>query len=433
MTAYNQEAEELNTFIKAADSNVYSLLSEKGRAIYYPKKGMLKQGADARGKKINATIGMAVEDDKSPMRLASIAEHVILEPRNVFPYASSYGLPELRRAWQALIKHKNPSLKGNYSLSVVTNGITHGLSMIGYLFLNPGDEIIVSHIKWGNYKLIFENGYGARLRHFNTFHTNGFDLQSLEKELNGSKGRHSLLLNFPHNPTGYTITENEADEIVKIIKAHADAGHKMAVILDDAYFGLVYQKGVYRESLFSRLADLHENILAVKLDGATKEDYAWGFRVGFITFGGKQLDRAGYGALEDKTGGAIRGSISSASHISQSLLLKGITSSEYQKEKAEKYNLLKSRHEKVRTILEQNQNKYSHYFRPLPYNSGYFMCVLLHEGIDAEGVRQELLDEYSTGVVAIANMIRIAYSSVAEKDIPRLFENLYQVCSKYQA
>ena len=48
-------------------------------------------------------------------------------------------------------------------------------------------------------------------------------------------------------------------------------------------FGLVYENGIFKESLFSKLADLHENVLAVKVDGATKEDYAWGFRVGFIT------------------------------------------------------------------------------------------------------------------------------------------------------
>ena len=35
------------------------------------------------------------------------------------------------------------------------------------------------------------------------------------------------------------------------------------------------------------LVDLHPNVLGIKLDGATKEDYVWGFRVGFITFGFK--------------------------------------------------------------------------------------------------------------------------------------------------
>src|SRR5574342_290188 len=33
-----------------------------------------------------------------------------------------------------------------------------------------------------------------------------------------------------------------------------------------------------------KLANLHPRILAIKLDGATKEEFVWGFRTGFITF-----------------------------------------------------------------------------------------------------------------------------------------------------
>jgi len=431
MSTYHPEARELNKIIETTNAYILELLSEKGKAIFFPKKGLLKQGAEAKGKQINATIGMAVEDDQSPMRLSSIAQSVLLEPEDVFPYASSFGIPELRNLWHKMIHDKNPSLKGTCSLPLVTNGISHGLSMTGYLFIDPGDEIIISDMLWGNYRLIFEHGFQGKIRSFNTFKNNRYDLASLKTQLIESKGKKIILLNFPNNPTGYTVTEDEADSLIELIQSHAAQGDKMIVIMDDAYFGLVYQDKVYQESLFARLSDLHENVLAVKLDGATKEDYAWGFRVGFITYGGKQIDKAAYQALESKTGGAIRGSISSASHISQRLLLKGITSPDYLKEKEKKYNLLKSRYDRVCQVLETNRQQYASCFSPLPFNSGYFMCVQLKESINAESVRQKLLKEYSTGVIAIGNMIRIAFSSVAEKDIPVLFENLYTVCSSF--
>ena len=38
------------------------------------------------------------------------------------------------------------------------------------------------------------------------------------------------------------------------------------------------------ESLFGKFANLHPRILWIKLDGATKEEFVWGFRTGFITF-----------------------------------------------------------------------------------------------------------------------------------------------------
>ena len=67
-------------------------------------------------------------------------------------------------------------------------------------------------------------------------------------------------------------------------------------------------------------------------------------------------------------------------------------------------------------------------FTPLPFNSGYFMCVELKKGLDAEAVRQKLLTSYDTGVIALGNLIRVAFSAVREESIPQLFENIYSAC-----
>ena len=168
--------------------------------------------------------------------------------------------------------------------------------------------------------------------------------------------------------------------------------------------------------------------MAIKIDGATKECYSWGLRVGFITYAARGISEKTSLALENKTAGAVRGSISNASHLSQSLVLKAITSPRYEEEKKEKYDILKRRFDKVQEIFIRNEQKYSRYFSPLPFNSGYFMCIELKEGLDAETVRQTLLKKYSTGVIAVGNLLRIAFSSVAEKDIPTLIENIYDAC-----
>ncbi|MFH1943440.1 MAG: aminotransferase class I/II-fold pyridoxal phosphate-dependent enzyme, partial [bacterium] len=399
--------------------------------IYFPKKGVIKQGADAKGKKINATIGMAIEDDGTPMRLSSIADCISLDPQDIFPYAPSYGLPDLREAWQNLIRQKNPSLKGVISLPVATCGLTHALSIVGYLFINPSDSIIITDKFWGNYRLIFGNGYDSIFKPYNSFRKGGFDTESFRQKLADNKGKQIILFSLPNNPTGYTPTEDETETIARIIRDSAERGNEIIVINDDAYFGLVYEPGVCRESLFTKLADLHENVLAVKVDGGTKEYYAWGLRIGFVTYGAKNMDSAAYRALEDKTAGAIRGSISNASRVSQTLLLKAITSKTLQQEKKKKFDLLKTRFDKVREVVHR-EKKYERFFTPLPFNSGYFMCIELKEGLDAESIRQTLLNEYSTGIIALGNLIRIAYSSVAEGDIPTLFENIYEVCRQSQ-
>ena len=181
-----------------------------------------------------------------------------------------------------------------------------------------------------------------------------------------------------------------------------------------------------RESLFARFAKLHDNVLACKLDGATKEDYVWGFRVGFITFAGKGLSEKALAVLEDKAAGRVRGSISNDSHLSQSLLLSAYQDPSYKSEKQRAGQLLKSRYEAVAAELNAHP-EYTEEFEALPFNSGYFMCVAVRKG-DAEAVRKRLLDSYDTGVIALGNLVRVAYSSLSKPQIPQLFANLYAAC-----
>ncbi|MFC1769403.1 aminotransferase class I/II-fold pyridoxal phosphate-dependent enzyme, partial [Nanoarchaeota archaeon] len=421
----NPQAEELNKIFKRNNEVVYGLLSEKGKNIFFPKKGILAQTAEAKGKEINATIGIAKEEDGSPMRLRSIASKIDLDPQDAFPYAPSYGKPELRERWLKHIREYNPSTKSQISTPIVTNALTHGLSIVGYMFLNEGDKIIIPDKFWGNYRLIFENGYGAVIDTYNTFSKGGLDLDSLREKLKGS-GKKVLLFNFPNNPTGYTPTNDEVDKIVSIVKESAQSGIHILVICDDAYFGLVYEEGITTESLFGKLANIHENVLTVKVDGATKEHYVWGFRIGFVTYGIKEGSEELYKVLEDKTAGAVRGNISNSPHLSQSLVLEMLDSPDYVKETSEKKEILRRRYEIVKKVL--SDFKFEKFFKPLPFNSGYFMCVELLNGLEGEKIRKKLLDEYNTGVIAIGNLIRIAFASVPIEKIPTLFENLYDAC-----
>jgi phosphoenolpyruvate carboxykinase (GTP) len=423
------EAEELNAAIAKHSPAVLEMLSARGKAIYFPKKGILGQTADAKGKGINATIGIAVEDDGSPMRLNSIEKNIAVEPDRAFTYAPSFGRADLREAWKTQLAEKNPVLGlKNISLPVVTSALTHGLSMAGYLFLNEGEKIIIPDPFWGNYRLTFANAYGAEIATFPMFKDGSFNVSGLKEKLaEGGTGKKVLLLNFPNNPSGYTPTKEEMKEIVRVLHESAESGNRLVVIVDDAYFGLVYEDNVEKHSIFSWLCDLHGNLLAVKLDGATKEDYVWGFRVGFMTFGVKGGTPELYAALEAKAAGAIRGNISNASNLSQSLVLKAYKSATYAQEKQEKHSLLKSRYDEVRKVLKKNP-KYAEFFEPLPFNSGYFMCLQL-KSIDSEAVRQRLLKDYDTGVISLkGGLIRIAFSSVRKEDIAKLFGNVCSAC-----
>jgi aspartate/methionine/tyrosine aminotransferase len=426
------QAVQLNDTIRGASPAAADLLSARGRAIFFPKLGVLSQSAEAAGKDINATIGIALEDDGAPVALPSVSKNLQLPLGEAFPYAPSPGRADIRKRWREMLLDKNPDLKRkSFSQPVVTAALTHGLSMAGYLFCDPGDTVIVPDLYWENYGLIFENAYGASLQTFPTYTSaGGFDVASLEAALAGPVGKRIVLLNFPNNPSGYTPTDAEVAAIVKVLTTAAERGNRIVVFIDDAYFGLVFEDGVYRQSIFVDLCDAHANLLAVKIDGATKEDYVWGFRVGFLTYGIKGGNPALYDALESKTGGAIRGNISNTSNPAQSLLVRSWLSGEYEAEKQQKYDLLKRRYQAVRDILGAHP-EYAEHFAPLPFNSGYFMCVRpLH--VDAEALRQKLLKEYSTGTINFGGVLRIAFSATPTAKLPKLFDNIYQASKAMQ-
>ena len=397
-------------------------LSAEGRRLYFPYGGILGQGAEAKACEINATIGMAFEEDGSPLVMDCFAKNINLG-RKAFLYAGSFGLPALRSIWRDFMVRKNPSLKGKtFSNPVVTNALTHGLRVCAELFADKGDKVVVPDLYWDNYALIFGEAVGAKLEMFNTFRNGAFDAAAMKKALLGPGRKKILILNFPNNPTGYTATLADAPKIVAAVKAAAAKGKKIVVVLDDAYFGLVYEKGVHEESLFAEFADLHANVLAVKLDGTTKEDYVWGMRVGFITFAGKGLSEEQLKAFEAKAAGDVRSSISNSSSIGQHLAIAAFADPNYIRQKREKYAVLKNRYRVIRGLLKTHP-EYAETFEPMPFNSGYFMCVK-PKGVEAEAVRRHLIEKYSTGTIVLSGLIRLAFSTIPVQKLPQLFANV---------
>ncbi len=423
----NPLAVELNEIINKNPA-LFSMLSNLGKKLYFPK-GILSQGAEAkrRAKKFNATIGIATEN-KVPMHLSCIKNHFSdINPEDLFDYAPASGKMELRLRWKEKLIKENPSLQGKaFSTPIVTNAITHALSITSDLFVDKGDKIILPDKIWGNYRLIFEIRREAEIVQHPMFNEeNGFNLSGFENILNENNDvkKIVILLNFPNNPMGYSITKSEATELVKILKRTSSNGQNLVVVSDDAYFGFFYEEDVLKESLFAHLANLGDNLLAVKADGATKEQFAWGFRTGFITLGCGSATQAIYEALEKKIMGCIRGTISNCSHPSQSIILKALNSPNFEMERKEKFEILKARALKVKEVL--NSDKYEGAWDVYPFNSGYFMCLKL-KNVDAEELRQHLLSKYGLGIISLGKTdIRVTFSCLELNDIETVFDTIH--------
>jgi len=84
--------------------------------------------------------------------------------------------------------------------------------------------------------------------------------------------------------------------------------------------------------------------------------------------------------------------------------------------------ILKRRALRVREVLTTKD--YDHLWEAYPFNSGYFMCLRIKK-VEAEALRNHLLDNYGIGTIAMDTYdLRVTFSSIAAKDIEDLFDQI---------
>src|SRR4030095_12817869 len=136
----NPLARELNETLVETAPEIHAMLSALGKRLYFPK-GILSQSAEAKQKahRFNATIGIATEKGKA-MHLASVQSHLVgVSPDDAFPYAAAAVGESLRGGWGARQRGENPAQRGKpVALPIVTSALTHGLAIVGDLFVEAG-------------------------------------------------------------------------------------------------------------------------------------------------------------------------------------------------------------------------------------------------------------------------------------------------------
>ena len=172
---------------------------------------------------------------------------------------------------------------------------------------------------------------------------------------------------------------------------------------------MVYSMKMFIVSLFTALNQIESsNILPIRLDGATKEFFAWGLRVGFLTFG--LNNNVAKEVLEAKVKGLIRSNISSGPMPSQSAIKYVLENhDEFDKEIQQNIDTLQERYEVTKSVVYDD--KYKIIGKPMILIL-LFMAVKVN-GVNPEELRTHLINEYSIGIIALNDSdIRIAFSCI---------------------
>ncbi|MEM9557830.1 MAG: aminotransferase class I/II-fold pyridoxal phosphate-dependent enzyme [Acidobacteriota bacterium] len=433
-----QTVAEVNAILDAEAPLLARFLSRLGRDAFFPPD-IPFQAQEARGTTYNGTIGVFTDGAGGAVPLPSMSRAFELDAQDLsraFLYSPVVGLPELRRAWASW--QRGGQLCGEEidaaaptSLPVVTCGLSHGLSLIADLFGQPGRGLSVVSPYWGNYRQIYTMRTGTAVHTAPAYADGVWRPEALPEllatlsdesgESGGSDEPTMALVNFPSNPGGYMPTADERRRLVDGLLRIADQ-RPLLVLSDDAYSGLVYADDAPSRSLFWDLAGRHENLLAVKLDGATKEFSFFGGRVGFVTFGLELSERA-QSALDNKFASMIRSTVGSPVASSQVVLLQSLRG-DAEAEVNDVRRVARARYDAVMPVLETVDRAL---LRPLPFNAGFFVLMELPEelGLDPHDVRRYLIARHDVGIVgAQPNYLRLATCSVAAEMLPEMMRRI---------
>lgn len=427
----SEAARDLNRRLDGSPSPLSNCLSPLGRAAYYPRD-IPFQAAEARDAEYNATIGQITDGAGGVLALSALRDAIALPKEAVnrgLLYSPIAGHPDLRAAWNDFQTPAELRSGGDCPAGppIVAAGLTHAISLVADLFAGPGRDVIVPEPCWGNYHQIFGLRAGARTHRAPSYRDGEWSWSGLAEQLERIETGAPVIviLNLPSNPGGYSPTVAQRNELRDLLVGAAARG-PVIVLCDDAYQGLVFED-VPSRSMFWDLLGQHDNLIPIRGAGATKEFLFFGGRVGFLTLpfaaGTPEFE-----VLEDKLCSLIRSGVGSPVSLSQILLLETLRADGVLAEVEAVRARLGARYRVMKECVEAMTERLNG-VRLMPCNSGAFMLLELPEPTEPDSepdaIRRRLIEEFSTGVVAIKpRYLRLAFCSVSRDRIPTLIERL---------
>jgi len=203
-------------------------------------------------------------------------------------YTPPGGLGELRSAVvDDMAQHKG--LDVDPRQVIVTPGAKLAIHVAMQALCGPDDEVVCLDPSYGAYAAL---GHLARatVQHVPTKIDDGFsiDLEELERAL-GPRSR-LLVLNFPSNPTGHVLDDDEIEGIAQLCERHP----RLLVLSDEIYGRLVYGGTTFRSpATHPSLADR-----TIVVDGVSKTYAMTGWRVGYAVLPPQLVEPAAQVALD---------------------------------------------------------------------------------------------------------------------------------------
>jgi aromatic-amino-acid transaminase len=372
---------------------------------------------------INATIGVLLRDDGS-LAVLPTAARAVREVKDVewAAYAPISGSPAFLGAVMDDLLAGHAALR-KAAAAVATPGGTGAVRHVISTFLESGQALLTTSFFWGPYAILADE-HQRRVETFRMFDpTSGaeqLDLGALDAklgELLETQGRAVLVLNDPcHNPTGYSMNELDWQRTAEVVGRHAARG-PVALLLDAAY--AAYSPHSARIALDAFESLLGRALLLIAWS-SSKTFTQYGLRVGSLV--AMVPDESERRRVQSALGYACRGTWSNCNHGGMEAVARLLGEPELvaavSRERDELTILLGARVARFNELARQKGLRYPR------YDGGFFVTVFTD---DAFGAAEKMKAD-GVFVVPQKGALRVALSSVAAGNIPRLVESLAKAC-----
>jgi aminotransferase len=215
------------------------------------------------------SLGIGEPDFATPWHIREAAIYALEKGRT--GYTSNLGLPRLRRSIADYVRKKFTLKYEPLSEILVSVGVSEAIDLALRALLNPGDEVLYHEPCYVSYAPSITLARGVA-RAIETKAEDGFSLRAdaLEKAIT-SRSK-VLMLNFPTNPTGATMTAAQWEPIAELC-----VRHDLVVMTDEIYSELTFEGGTH--STIAACPGMQER--TVFLHGFSKSFAMTGWRIGY--------------------------------------------------------------------------------------------------------------------------------------------------------
>jgi aromatic-amino-acid transaminase len=400
---------------------MHLIASHRGRPGNDPIFTLSKMASDRKAAGhavINATLG-AMIDDEGKLCVLEAATRALREvaPEQVAAYAPIGGPPAFLDAVKREVCCGRADLLAR-AVAVATVGGTGALRHALTAFVGEGEAFLTSSYYWGPYATIAAE-HGRQVRTFSMFKGDSLDIDALDRELRvllASQGRAVLLLNDPcHNPTGYSMSDEDWRALGRVLEACASLG-PISVILDSAY--AAFSEGSLERPV-QALAGLSNRILLAFCWSASKTFLLYGQRVGALVVVPPVAEDMA--EIEGAMLFACRGTWSNGNHAGMVAATRLLTDPVLRPE-------VDGQRARVRALLDERVSRWNAVARSLGlvyprYDGGFFVTVTSKD----PPRHAAALREQDCFVVPVAGALRVALCSVAARDVERLARAMAEV------